>query len=139
MGIEPFLVASSVEAVMAQRLVRTTCTECTQWVEYPADYLQEIGAPKEAGMKFRRGAGCESCRQTGYRGRTAIYEICAVTESLQKLIIRKASGGELKQSAVSNGMTTLRQDGWRRVVAGQTTVEEIVRVTQTDDALAETD
>lgn len=139
MGIEPFLLASTVRAFIAQRLVRTICHECIEWVEYPEDYLLEIGAPKEAGKRFRRGKGCENCRQTGYRGRTAIYEICAITEALHKLIVKKATGSELKQRAIANGMETLRQDGWRRVLAGQTTVEEIVRVTQTDEALAETD
>ena len=152
MGIEPFLLASTVRAFIAQRLVRTICPECIEWVEYPEEFLREIDAPREsaeaiqAGLanphgpsRFRRGKGCENCRQTGYRGRTAIYEICPVSDALQKLIIQKASGGELKQCATANGMTTLRQDGWRRVLAGKTTVEEIVRVTQTDDLLAEND
>lgn len=141
MGIEPFLLASTVRAFIAQRLVRTICPDCSQWVEYPEDYLKEIDAPVSSGGpgRYRRGAGCENCRQTGYRGRTAIYELCPLTENLQKLVIQKASGTELKQCAVNGGMLTLRQDGWRRVLAGQTTLEEIVRVTQTDDVLAETD
>ena len=137
MGVESFLLASVVRAFIAQRLVRTICPDCTEWVDYPADYLKEIDAPHAAGTRFQRGKGCDNCRQTGYRGRTAIYEFCHLNEALQRLIIKKASGGELKQRAIQNGMLTLRQDGWRRVLKGQTTVEEVVRVTQTDETLAE--
>jgi general secretion pathway protein E len=85
-----------------------------------------------------RGKGCEHCRQTGYQGRAAIYEVCLVTEPLRKLIMKKKDGGELKQCAISEGMETLRQDGWRRVASGSTTIEEVVRVTQTDEVMAET-
>jgi len=139
MDVEPFLLASVVKSFIAQRLVRTICPECAEKVEYLADYLAEIGFPvKELGTQFMRGKGCEHCRQTGYQGRTAIYEICLVTEPLRKLIMRKKDGGELKQSAISEGMETLRQDGWRRVVKGDTTIEEVVRVTQTDEVMAET-
>jgi len=139
MDVEPFLLASVVKSFIAQRLVRTICPECAEKVEYLADYLTEIGFPvKELGTQFMRGKGCEHCRQTGYQGRTAIYEICLVTEPLRKLIMRKKDGGELKQSAISEGMETLRQDGWRRVVKGDTTIEEVVRVTQTDEVMAET-
>ncbi len=139
MDVEPFLLASVVKSFIAQRLVRTVCPECTEKVDYPADYLAEIGFPvKELGTKFMRGKGCEHCRQTGYQGRAAIYEVCLVTEPLRKLIMKKKDGGELKQCAISEGMETLRQDGWRRVAAGSTTIEEVVRVTQTDEVMAET-
>jgi len=139
MDVEPFLLASVVKAFIAQRLVRTICPECADQVEYPADYLAEIGFPvKELGARFLRGKGCEQCRQTGYQGRAAIYEICVVTEPLRKLIMQKRDGGELKQCAIAEGMFTLRQDGWRRVAQGKTTIEEVVRVTQTDEVMAET-
>jgi len=139
MDVEPFLLASVVKSFIAQRLVRTICPECAAKVEYLADYLAEIGFPvKELGTQFMRGKGCEHCRQTGYQGRAAIYEICLVTEPLRKLIMQKKDGGELKQNAISEGMETLRQDGWRRVVKGDTTIEEVVRVTQTDEVMAET-
>ena len=88
-------------------------------------------------FKYYKGAGCENCRQTGYRGRTAIYEICVLTEGMRRLVIQKATGTELKQRATHDGMETLRQDGWRRVGLGQTTVEEVVRVTQNDEGIAE--
>src|SRR5881392_2831627 len=139
MDVEPFLLASVVKAFIAQRLVRTICPDCAQLVDYPREYLAEIGFPvKELGTSFQRGAGCDQCRQTGYQGRAAIYEICLITEPLRKLIMRKRDGGELKQCAIVEGMETLRQDGWRRVAQGRTTIEEVVRVTQTDEVMAET-
>src|SRR5919198_4362719 len=139
MDVEPFLLSSVVKSFIAQRLVRTICPDCVQFVDYPREYLAEIGFPvKELGARFRRGAGCDQCRQTGYQGRAAIYEICLITEPLRKLIMQKRDGGELKQCAISEGMETLRQDGWRRVAQGKTTIEEVVRVTQTDEVMAET-
>ena len=139
MDVEPFLLASVVKAFIAQRLVRTICPDCAEKVDYPAEYLAEIGFPlKELGTKFMRGKGCEQCRHTGYQGRTAIYEVCVVTEPLRKLIMQKKDGGELKQCAIAERMETLRQDGWRRVANGNTTIEEVVRVTQTDEVMAET-
>src|SRR6266404_1775003 len=113
MDVEPFLLASVVKAFIAQRLVRTICPDCVQIADYPRDYLAEIGFPvKELGTSFRRGAGCDQCRQTGYQGRAAIYEICLITEPMRKLIMQKRDGGELKQCAVAEGMETLRHDGW---------------------------
>src|SRR5881275_831083 len=113
--------------------------DCVEVVDYPRDYLAEIGVPvKELGTRFRRGAGCDQCRQTGYQGRAAIYEVCVITEPLRKLIMRRRDGSELKQCAIAEGMETLRQDGWRRVAQGKTTIEEVVRVTQTDEVMAET-
>jgi general secretion pathway protein E/type IV pilus assembly protein PilB len=139
MDVEPFLLSSVVKAFIAQRLVRTICPDCIQMVDYPREYLAEIGFPvKELGTRCQRGAGCDQCRQTGYQGRAAIYEICLVTEPLRKLIMRKCDGGELKQCAIAEGMETLRHDGWRRVAQGKTTIEEVVRVTQTDEVMAET-
>ncbi len=126
------------KAFLAQRLVRTVCPDCAEKVEYPKEYLEEINFPLEHGVTFQRGAGCENCRQTGYQGRLAIYEICVVTEPLKRLIMQKRDGGELKQTAIAQGMLTLRQDGWRRVLEGKTTIEEVVRVTQTDEVMAET-
>jgi general secretion pathway protein E len=139
MDVEPFLLASVVKSFIAQRLVRTICSECAEKVEYPSEYLAEIAFPvKDLGTRFGRGKGCDQCRQTGYQGRAAIYEICVVTEPLRKLIMQKRDGGELKQCAIAEGMETLRQDGWRRVAQGKTTIEEVVRVTQTDEVMAET-
>jgi general secretion pathway protein E len=139
MDVEPFLLASVVKAFLAQRLVRTICPDCRQAVEYPAEYLNEIGSTIAPGVTLYRGAGCENCRQTGYQGRMAIYEICVISEPLKRLIMQKRDGGELKQCAIREGMITLRQDGWRRVIEGKTTIEEVLRVTQTDEVMAETE
>ncbi len=138
MGVEQFLLASTVRAFLAQRLVRTICPDCAEMVDYPGDYLAEIAFPFELGTRFRRGAGCENCRHTGYQGRMAIYEICVINEAMRKMIVEKRDGGELKQCAVGQGMETLRQDGWRRVAQGKTTIEEVVRVTQNDEVMSET-
>ncbi len=139
MEVEPFLLSSVVKSFIAQRLVRTICPDCVEVVDYPRDYLAEIGVPvKELGTRFQRGAGCDQCRQTGYQGRAAIYEVCVITEPLRKLIMRRRDGSELKQCAIAEGMESLRQDGWRRVSQGKTTIEEVVRVTQTDEVMAET-
>jgi len=138
MGIEPFLLASVVRTFLAQRLVRTICPDCKEVTGYPMDYLREIEAPMPADMKFYHGKGCDHCRQTGYRGRMAIYEIVVVNENLRRMVIRKETGSAMKARAVADGMLTLRSDGWRRVLAGQTTVEEVVRATQADEALTET-
>ena len=138
MGVEQFLLASTVRAFLAQRLVRTICPDCAEVVDYPRDYLAEIGFPLELGTRFGRGAGCENCRQTGYQGRMAIYEICLINEPMRRAIVEKRDGGELKQIAIAQGMETLRQDGWRRVAQGKTTVEEVVRVTQNDEVISET-
>ena len=139
MGIEPFLLASVVRSFIAQRLVRTICPDCKKETGYPVEYLKEISGPLPGDMKFYHGAGCDHCRQTGYRGRTAIYELCVVTEGLKRLIVSKATGSDLKARAAQDGMLTLRTDGWRRVLRGQTTVEEVVRVTQADEAISATD
>ena len=140
MGIEPFLLSSTVRAFLAQRLVRTICPHCSAPAEYPTAQLREIHFPAdEYGAKFQRGTGCEQCRQTGYQGRMAIHEICVITERLRKLIVGKAGGNVLKAAAAAGGMKTLRHDGWRRVVEGRTTVEEVLRVTQEDESLTETD
>jgi type II secretory ATPase GspE/PulE/Tfp pilus assembly ATPase PilB-like protein len=139
MDVEPFLLASVVKSFIAQRLVRTICPDCSEKVDYPPEYLADISFPvRELGTRFSRGRGCDQCRQTGYQGRTAIYEVCVITEPLRKLIMQKRDGGELKQCAITEGMETLRQDGWRRVAQDRTTIEEVVRVTQTDEVMAET-
>src|SRR6266508_3566785 len=89
MDVEPFLLASVVKAFIAQRLVRTICSDCVEYVDYPREYLAEISFPvKELGTRFQRGAGCDQCRQTGYQGRAAIYEVCLITEPLRKLIMQ---------------------------------------------------
>ena len=139
MGIEPFLVSSSVEALIAQRLVRTICKACKEEYRPAPEFLREVGFPEaEIGTaKFYRGRGCEECRFTGYKGRTGIYEILVMQENLRPLVIARTSSNTIKAAAIANGMKTLRDDGWVKVKAGMTTVEEVGRVTQEDEALIE--
>jgi type II secretion system protein E len=138
MGIEPFLVASSVEAVMAQRLVRTICPHCKTEQKVERDYLRRIGFPEDeiATTTFYRGRGCEDCRDLGYQGRTGIYEILILKEALRPLILNRAPASTISQTAIELGMRTLRADGWRKVKAGTTTIEEVLRVTQTEEHLS---
>jgi len=137
MGIEPFLVASSVEAIMAQRLVRTICPHCKTEKKVDPTYLKRIGFPEEeiSTTKFYVGAGCEECRQLGYQGRLAIYELLVLNESLRPLILNRASSTTIATQAMSEGMRTLRMDGWNKVKNGVTTIEEILRVTQMEEHL----
>ncbi len=141
MGIEPFLVASSVEAIMAQRLVRTICPHCKTEQKVERSYLKRIGFPEDEieTAKFWRGTGCEECRQFGYQGRKGIYELLIVNESLRPLILSRAAASTIAARAIENGMRTLRTDGWNKVRNGETTIEEVLRVTQIEehmDALA---
>lgn len=137
MGIEPFLVASSVEAVMAQRLVRTICPHCKVEQKVEPDYLRRIQFPEDeiATAKFWRGAGCEECRELGYQGRMGIYELLILNEAVRPLILNRAPSSTIAQRAMDGGMRTLRTDGWNKVKAGQTTIEEVLRVTQTEEHL----
>ena len=135
MGVEPFLVSSAVEGVIAQRLVRKLCTHCRKPVEPTADFLREIGFPVE-----KRGdaviytiGGCEECRMTGFHGRSGIFEVLPVTEAVQILIVNRTSSSEIKQKAVHEGMRTLRDDGWDKVISGITTIEEVLRATEEND------
>ncbi|HVX10480.1 MAG TPA: ATPase, T2SS/T4P/T4SS family [Pirellulales bacterium] len=135
MGVEPFLVASTVEAVMAQRLVRRLCNECKQAYEpkpeeVPPDF--PLGEMLSSGQPLYRATGCRACRHVGYRGRMGIYELLITTESVRQLAHDRASSWKLKQAAMNDGMRTLRQDGWRKVLSGRTTVDEVVRVAKSD-------
>ena len=135
MGIEPFLIASSVEAVQAQRLVRTICPHCKTEQKVDHDYLRKIGFPEAdiGTAKIWHGAGCENCRQQGYQGRKGIYELLIVTEALRPLIMNRAPATTIAQRAIEAGMRTLRTDGWKKVKEGTTTIEEILRVTQMEE------
>ncbi|MBX3748100.1 MAG: type II/IV secretion system protein [Verrucomicrobiae bacterium] len=137
MGIEPFLVASSVEAVLAQRLVRTICRHCKVEQQVDPGYLRRIGFPEaEIGTaRFWKGAGCEECRDLGYQGRMGIYELLVVSEAVRPLIMNRSPASTIAQKAIEAGMRTLRTDGWNKVRAGQTTIEEVLRVTQTEEHL----
>jgi type II secretory ATPase GspE/PulE/Tfp pilus assembly ATPase PilB-like protein len=135
MGIEPFLVASSVEAVMAQRLVRTICQHCKVPQKVDRDYLIKVGFPEAEidSTTFLKGIGCEECRQLGYQGRTGIHELLVVGESIRPLVMNRATASQIATVARDEGMRTLREDGWRKVKMGVTTLEEVLRVTQSEE------
>ena len=136
MGIEPFLVSSSIEAVLAQRLVRVLCPKCKTAYTPEENLLKEIGLNKaienkEAGeTTLYKARGCEECMQTGYKGRTGIYELVLVDDEIRKLVLERTSTDVIKQKAIASGMMTLRQYGWSKVLAGVTSVDEILRVTE---------
>ncbi|MFN3650682.1 MAG: GspE/PulE family protein [Armatimonadota bacterium] len=135
MGLEPFLAASSLECMMAQRLARRVCPECREEQEPPREMM--IIMEKELGYappsKQWRGVGCSHCRFTGFVGRLGLFEILPISEQVRELILNRSSASQIKAMAVSQGMTTLRQDGWRKVLAGQTTIEEVIRVSTEDE------
>ncbi|MBC8002676.1 MAG: type II/IV secretion system protein, partial [Opitutaceae bacterium] len=130
-------VASSVEAVMAQRLVRTICPHCKIEQKVERDFLRKVNFPEDEieTAKFWKGAGCEECRLLGYQGRMGIHELLIVTESIRPLIMSRAPASTIAHEAIKGGMRTLRQDGWKKVNAGLTTLEEVLRVTQTEEHL----
>lgn len=134
MGVEPYLVASSVQAFIAQRLVRVICPHCKQEDEDPlADIRREIklslGLPETQAIKIFHGRGCDYCNATGYYGRTAIYEVLELDSDIRSVILDKSRAEEIKRLAVAKGMRTLRQDGWQNVLSGVTTPVEVLNVT----------
>jgi len=131
MGVEDYLLASSLLGVLAQRLVRRVCTHCRHPVEMGPAVLRELGWSGEgAPPTVFEGAGCEECSNTGYRGRSGIYELLLMNENIKQLVLKRASADVIRDLAVKQGMRTLREDGWRTVRGGVTTVAEVVRVTQ---------
>ena len=131
MGIEGFNVASAVNLVVAQRLVRRVCKECKEEKRYTREELVSLGMDLEqaSSMTFYKGRGCEACGGTGYRGRAGLYEVMALSPALRRLILRGASVEELRDQAVSEGMLTLRKDGIKKLEKGITTLEEVVKET----------
>lgn len=132
MNIEPFLVSSSLECLIAQRLVRLICPKCKVEIKPNKEVLKEIEGLKSSldNLVVYEGKGCEHCRFTGYYGRTAIYEILVITEQIRELILNRASSQQIKQLAISQGMRTLRHDGLVKALNGVTTFTEVIRVTQ---------
>jgi type II secretory ATPase GspE/PulE/Tfp pilus assembly ATPase PilB-like protein len=135
-GIEPYLVASSMVLVIAQRLVRTICKHCHNYVPVSDEWaakLKKIGiTPQQMPQGVAIGRGCDECFQSGYSGRTAIYEFLPVDEVLRTQIMEGISASVMKRAAVERGMITLREDGKMKILAGQTTADEVLRVTQLD-------
>lgn len=129
-GIEPYLLSSSVEAVMAQRLVRQICPHCTVQYQPEPDVLEVLGISASDETEWTHGEGCDQCRGSGYFGRTAIHEMFLNNDAIRHLVIQRASGSDIKQQAMSDGMETLRDDGILKAMQGKTTLDEILRVTQ---------
>ncbi len=131
MGIEPFLVATSVNIIQAQRLIRRVCSECKEETQFPVDALIEVGfSPEEAPqIKTYKGRGCDVCLNTGYKGRVGLYETMEINDDLRELIIIGASAIELRKKAIESGMITLRGSGLAKLRQGITTVEEVVKET----------
>ncbi|WP_353683930.1 type IV-A pilus assembly ATPase PilB [Thermodesulfovibrio sp. 3907-1M] len=134
MGIEPFLISSSVILIVAQRLIRKLCENCKKEQKYSKDSLIKLGFPEDRieGLKIYEAKGCPECNQTGYRGRMALYEVMPIKEEIRELILTGASAREIKKEAVKLGMLTLRQSGIRKIMAGITSIEEVLRVTVED-------
>jgi type IV pilus assembly protein PilB len=134
MGVKPFLVASSIQAVIAQRLLRRICSNCKHEIPIPPEAIREMDEDpqKYANVKVFKGMGCERCGNKGYRGRTAIHEIFTMNPELRKMVIRAESNIKIKKVAIASGMRTLRQDGWEKVLLGTTTIEEVLKSTQMD-------
>ena len=134
MGVEPFLVASSVNLILAQRLARKICLECREPVEMPAQALVELGVPEEiaSSAKLFQGKGCPLCSGTGYKGRIALYEVMPMYEELKELVLMGASTSEIRREAMRLGMKTLRQSGVAKLLEGVTTHQEVLRTTVKD-------
>lgn len=131
LGIKPYLIASAVILIQAQRLVRKICKNCMEEVEYDEKIIKELGVSDEIlkDIKFYKGRGCEVCGRTGYKGRIAIFEVMPITPKLRELILKGASSDEIREAAREEGMRTLREDGIIKIKKGITTVEEVLRIT----------
>jgi type II secretion system protein E len=138
MGVEPFLIASTMIAAIAQRLVRCVCEHCAEEYQPTEQHLRDFGAVRGKiyqNPRFRRNRGCEACRHTGYRGRIAIYEILPFATPIKELTYRRAPSTEIKRKGRELGMRTLRESGWGQVCRGKTTLEEVMRVTSDADVI----
>jgi type IV pilus assembly protein PilB len=134
MGIEPFLIASSVNVILAQRLVRRPCLSCGHQVEIHEETLTELDITSDEAkeFKFMEGTGCVDCNNTGYKGRQGVYEVMAMSTALREMVIERATAGEMKRKAIEEGMLTLRMDALQKLKRGITTVEEVLKETALD-------
>ncbi|MFC1467926.1 GspE/PulE family protein [Verrucomicrobiota bacterium] len=137
MGLEPFLVASSVEGIVAQRLVRRLCDECKASWDGNRELLEREGFPVEKleDHVIYQAVGCDACHRTGFKGRTGLFEIMTMTDDIRPLVVGRASASEIKNRALELGMRSLRDDGWTKVLAGATTVEEVLRVSSEEESM----
>ena len=137
MGVEPYLIASTLEGIIAQRLARRVCPHCYEMHTAEPERIQDLLGSQTgvitSDLLIPRAVGCKECRNRGYRGRIGLFEVILMSEELREMTIQSASASQLKRAAMRLGMKTLREDGWRKVVAGYTTIEEVVRLTQEDE------
>jgi type II secretory ATPase GspE/PulE/Tfp pilus assembly ATPase PilB-like protein len=140
MDIEPFLIASSVEMIVAQRLVRRLCPNCAQPAQHDPLYIESCLAtmhipPEEArfGNLAKNAHGCERCRSLGFRGRIGIFEILRVTDEIHEHIVQRASARKIRQTAIEQGMNTLMRSGWAHIKSGHTTLEEVMRYAEIEN------
>jgi type IV pilus assembly protein PilB len=134
MGVAPFLVATSIQAVLAQRLIRTICPKCVQPFEADPKHLKalNISADQLEGRQLMRGAGCDACGGSGYKGRKGVFELMVMNNHLRDLAFDSAPTAEIRKAAIANGMHSLAMDGRRKALQGVTTPEEVLRVAKTD-------
>jgi general secretion pathway protein E len=134
MGMENFLISSSLIGILAQRLVRINCTHCLEPYNPEPGMLEQMGIPEDemGTVKIFQSRGCENCANTGYRGRVGIYEFLPITDEIRKLILEKADSNTIKEIGRRFGMKTLREAGWDKVRSGKTTISEVLRVTQVE-------
>jgi type II secretion system protein E len=130
MGIDSFLASSSIILIIAQRLVREICPDCKEKFAVSPELLRQFGEDKVGETRIFHGKGCETCRFTGYQGRTGIFEMLVINDDIRELILKKVPSHQIKQKAVSQGMKVLRDSGWDKIIQGITTIEEVLRVTQ---------
>jgi len=136
MGVEPFLVSSSLECLIAQRLVRLICPNCKAAAKATKEVLRNFNLPGESDtIEVFKGKGCPACKFSGYRGRTGIHEVILMNNTLREMVIERASSQQIKKKAIECGMRTLRQDGWDKILQGITTIEEVMRVTQQEETV----
>jgi general secretion pathway protein E len=133
LGIEPYLVASSVAGILAQRLVRRLCPKCTEKVESNSSIRAELGVQMSGFETVYHGRGCDHCFNTGYRGRTGIYELMVMDDNIRQCVCRQDSAGAIKKAALASDFTTLRMDGLRKVEIGETSLDELLRVVHSDE------
>ena len=136
MGVEPFLVSSTIIGVLAQRLVRQICSSCKEPYEPHPERLRELGlGTSQVNATFYRGRGCPACRETGYRGRLGLHELLIMGDSIKDVILKSSDANEIKRAALRHGLITLRMDGIQKIRAGLTTLEEVLSITVEDQAI----
>ena len=128
MGLEPYLLASGIVGVIAQRLMRMICPDCKERVTYPAETLAKVGLTPDPGLVLYRGRGCTKCGETGYRGRMGAMEILVINDAIHAMIRERSDSRQIKQAAVASGMKTLMEDALTKALFGHTTLEEVLRV-----------